>query len=337
MSNDPSNSERDELLLIDVLLGRATPEEAAEVERRLAAEETFRRLKGTLENTFAAMDLLPEAELPDKLVARTVARVGLARKTDAYLARQETARPWASGTFSLRELLAVAASILLIVSIFVPSLRQARNKAQQGQCQANVGQIGAAISSYASSSGELLPSAVTPKGQWLAAGNQPAVSSSSALYKLVILGLAPGPVFQCPAVGRGGFVRQEGAQDFAGPQFISYSYLHTNGPDGPLKRDQFSTDEAEQMAILADQSPLFKNGQFSAQGVQAATSENHGDAGQSVLYLNPSVRWTNEATVGIQQDNIFLAGNTTTYEGNEAPTSRRDTFLLPASSVSVRP
>ena len=336
MSNDPSRTERDELLLIDFLLGRAAPEEAAEVERRLPSEEALRGLKRNLEHTFAAMDLLPEAEMPEGLVERAVARVGLARKTDAYLARQETARPWHVGTFSLRELLAVAASILLIVSVFVPSLRQARNRSLQNQCAANIGQLGSAISSYASANGELLPAAVNQKGQWLAAGNRPAVSNSTALYRLVVVGLAPPAVFQCPAVGQGGFAAREGMKDFPAST-VSYSYVHTNSPDGPLRRNEFSPAEQEEMVILADQSPVFKNGQFAPEGVLASTSDNHGAVGQNVLYLNPAVRWTNQPNVGIQNDNIFLAGDRTTYEGNEAPTNRRDTFLLPASSVSVKP
>jgi len=329
MSNNPSDPGRDEMLLIDFLLDRAGPEESREAQRRLASDEAFRRLKENLAHAFAALDLLPEAQVPANLVARTVARVGLARKTDAYLARQETARPWAVSVFSLRELVAVAASILLIVSVFVPSLRQAHRKALQGQCASNVGQIGAALSSYASQNSEHLPTVMGQKAQWLAAGNQPVVSNSAALFKLINAKLVAPQVFQCPAVGRGGFVVRVDMTDFPGGQFISYSYDHTGGPDGPLRRDQFTPAEQEARPILADSSPLFQGGAFHPEKVNAATSENHGEAGQNVLYINPAVRWVNQPDVGINNDNIFKAGSLNNYSGNELPTNRDDTVLMP--------
>jgi type II secretory pathway pseudopilin PulG len=332
MSKDPSSTpSTDELLLIDYLLGRADAGEAREVERRLQSEPAFRAKKEALANTFAAIRLLPPVEPPEGLVERTLARVELVRRAEARTLRQETARPWANSTFSLRELIAVAASIILVVSVLLPSFRQARSKAMQGQCASNMGQIGTAVSSYASENAEFLPAAMDQKAQWLPAGNQPTVSNSSALFKLVRRGLASASAFQCPGVGSGGFAVQDNMTDFPGAKYINYSYQHSLSPEGQLRRDRFSPKEQESMAIAADQSPIFTGGQFHAERVDAPTSENHRSAGQNVLYLNSAVRWVNQPNVGVNGDNIFRAGTLTNYTGNETPASRLDTFLLPAT------
>ncbi len=333
MSNDPSNSARvDELVLIDYLLGHASGEQSGEVESRLQSDAAFRQCKEALANTFAALRLLPQTEPPEGLVGHTVARVALARKTDEYVARQETARPWAVSTFTLREAIAVAASILLLVSVFVPSLRQARNKALQSQCASNLGQIGTAVSAYANENGDFLPAAMDQREQWLQNGNQPVVSNSAALFKLVNARLVSASVFQCPAVGRVTLVIQPGMTDFPSAKYISFSYQHALTPEGPLRRDRFSPAEQESMVIAGDQSPVFADGRFHPERVGADTSENHGAAGQNVLYLTGHIRWVTQPNVGVNGDNIFRAGVLESYQGNEVPTSKVDTFLLPAYS-----
>ena len=69
MSNEPA---KDEVLLIDFVLGRCEPAQAQEVQRRLEQDAAFRRLHDDLRNTFAAMDLAVEHEPPESLVARTM-------------------------------------------------------------------------------------------------------------------------------------------------------------------------------------------------------------------------------------------------------------------------
>jgi hypothetical protein len=252
--------------------------------------------------------------------------------SDEYVAREETARPWAISTFTLREALAVAASIVLLVSVFVPSLRQARNKALQSQCASNLGQTGMAVSAWANENGNYLPAAMDQREQWLSAGNQPVVSNSVALFKLVNAKLVSASVFQCPAVGRVILVVQPGMTDFPGAKYVSFSYQHALTQDGLMRRDKFTPAEQESMVIMGDQSPVFANGQFHRDRVGAAASENHGAAGQNVLYLAGYVRWVTQPDVGVNRDNIFLSGDRVDYQGNETATSHRDSFLLPAYS-----
>jgi type II secretory pathway pseudopilin PulG len=334
MSNNPIDpAASDELLLIDYLLGRASPEQAHRVEARLQSDDAFRRRKDAVANTFAAIRLLPQAAPPAGLVSRTVALVAQARKTEQSVARRETARPWAVSTFTLKEALAVAASILLLVSVLIPSLRQARIKAMQGQCASNLGQMGTAISAYASENNNLLPAAMDHKEQWLANGTQPVVSNSAALFKLVSANLASVWVFQCPAMGKESVLVQPGMTDFPNSKAIAYSYQHSITPEGQIRRDRFTPSEQESMVIAGDQSPIFADGQFHPDRVTASTSENHGSAGQNVLYLAGYTRFATQPNIGVQGDNIFRSGSLVEYSGNETPSTRVDSFLLPAYSL----
>jgi hypothetical protein len=229
-------------------------------------------------------------------------------------------------------LAAVAACVLVLAVVLVPSLRQARRAALQGQCASNMMEIGRAIGAYADRNREHLPSVLDEKSQWLRAGNRPAVSNSAALFQLVKAGLAAAPAFQCPAQGGGVLAVREGMNDFPGAEYVQISYPHTVSPEGPLRRDRYTPAEAEAMPIAGDQSPVFVGGCFRPEGVLAPASPNHGGAGQNVLYLNASVRWVTNPNVGVGRDNIFLAGTLVTYRGDEGPVSRTDTFLMPAYS-----
>ncbi|HUT58960.1 MAG TPA: hypothetical protein VNA25_14020 [Phycisphaerae bacterium] len=318
----------DEQLLIDFLLGRCDPSQAEAVAARLQKDQGFRQLRDDIQNTLAAMRLLPEVEPPEDLAARTLRKVESVRKADAYVTTQETTRPWAASTFSLREVAAVAAAVVLLGVVFLPSLRKAHQRSLRGQCASNMGQIGTAVSSYASENHEYLPIATDRPYRWLP-GDGKTVSNSAAMFKLIRHAQASPVVFQCPATGRASFAVHEGMVDFPAGEFISYSYQHSLSPAGPLRRDRLSPDEQQKMAILADNSPVFEDGRFRRDRVGAAASDNHGGDGQNVLYLDCSVSWAEGPAVGVGGNNIFLVDGVFDYRGDEQPASRTDTFLLP--------
>jgi len=323
----------DEQLLIDFLLGRSSQDESRFVRQRLARDDAFRRLHDDIANTFAAMRLLPEVEPPDGLVERTLEQVRIKRQTDALLASQKPARRVLLPTFSLREIAVLAAAAVVLLTVFVPSVYMAKARAQRGQCASNVGQIGAAIQAHASANKGLLP-AIDGGGRWLAGDGQPVVSNSAALFKLVSARYASPVSFQCPAVGGGSFVMRAGMTDFPQARFISYSYQHTSGPVRPTLNDPALQEVKEQMAILADSTPLFDGTRFRPDRLNASAGDNHGGAGQNVLYLDMHVEWHSEASAGVHGDNIFLAGDIRHYRGTEVPTRPDDTFLLPSFSDS---
>ena len=82
---------------------------------------------------------------------------------------------------------------------------------------------------------------------------------------------------------------------------------------------------------MSDPNPLFTNARFDASiDPSRANSSVHGPrAGQSVMFLDGSVRWMTTPMVGNQNDNVWLAGRLLRYVGTETPADADDAFLIP--------
>jgi anti-sigma factor RsiW len=328
-----ANDKRDnEMLLIDYLLGQCDEAQAEEVRRRLEADPALRRLHDDLRNTFSAMDLAPQAEPPEDLAERTLARIRSAKQTDALLAREELSRrDVIRPTFSLVELGAVAGVVLLLISVFGVSYREARRRQDRAQCAANVARLGSGLLTYANKNNRYLPmAAASAPRNWLPKNGRPAVSNSSALYLLVAAGYVDPPAFLCPAVGGRTFVVKMGMTDFPGPTTITYSYQYSLDPGGLSIEDRRLAKVKVSFAILSDTNPVFANGEFHPERVAAPVSDNHDREGQNVLYPDMHVAFKRRASVGVNGNNIYIAEGIYEYDGDEAPTDLFDSFLLPA-------
>ena len=325
--------ERDQL--IDFLLGQCEPDAAADIHRRLAHDGRFRAIHDDIANTLAAMSLAGQIEPPEDLVPRTLARLRQHEQTNALLAREQLGRRRGRPTFLLRELAAVAAILVLMLGAFAIWRRQARREQLAGLCRSQVGQIGTGLLTYANANDGFLPVADPAQYRWLPKADLPAVSNSCGLFRLVVADFVSPSVFKCPAVKTGGrskagFAVQPGMKDFPGAGHIDYSYQHTLG--GRSLSRQHLARVAKSMAILADGTPLFAGGRFHRDRLRTAASDNHGQTGQNVLYLDMHVMWAEQPAVGVSGNNIFLAEGIFDYDGDERPASDIDTFLLPAYS-----
>ncbi len=330
MSNSKAN---DEALLIDFTLGACSDEQAAEIRQRLARDEAFAAVDADVRRTFAAMDLAGDREPPEDLVEKTLAKVRSARETDALLAREQLARrDVLRPTFSLGELGAVAAAVLLVVGVFAISYREAARRKDQMACAARQARLGAAMLTYANKNDGHLPAAASEARRWLPAeaDEKPAVSNSAGLFRLVKDGYVEPSTFQCPAVGGKPFVVQAGMSDFPASENISYSYQHAVGTRGLWIEDPRLAGVKDSFAILADSSPLFDGRRFRRERVQRPISDNHDHRGQNVLYLDGHTDFHPASTVGVGGDNIYLADGVYEYDGDEAPSGPTDSFLLPA-------
>ncbi|MHC4562318.1 MAG: hypothetical protein ACYS8X_06035 [Planctomycetota bacterium] len=330
---------RDEMLLIDFLLGNCTSQEASEIVCRLDGEPEFRRLHDDLEHTFAALGKLPEPAAPDDLTARTMATINASRRRSARLARDSRGRAAAS-MFSLREVAAVAAAVVLMAVVVVSSMGRAEQSKLRRHCASNTAHIGMALSEYHLGNDGRLPDIDAAECRWMTNADGSAVSTSSGLFKLVRQRYVPVGVFVCPAEGNPGrFDVHAGMVDFPSADHINFSYQNTlGGKKLSVRNPRLAGAVADQMAILADQSPVFAGMRFNRDRI-ATSSDNHAarpggkGPGQNVLYLSGHVQWRRTPEAGVDNNDIFLINDVDNYEGDEVPTDDTDTFLLPAYST----
>lgn len=328
-----SSQHHDESLLIDLLLGQMAPREAETLRARLKREPQLHAAHENLRRTLAAVDLAVECEPPADLVSATMARVRAAKTTDALLAREEFGRrDVIRPTFSLRELLAVAACVLIVTGAFGVFVKQSQRQRELDVCKARMGKIGASMLTYAGSNQERLPAVGVQDRRWLPSSSQPAVSNSMALFRLAKDGYESPVTFQCPSVGHGSFVVKKDMTDFPAARYVSYSYQHSLGAQGLWINDPKLNGRGKQMVVLADANPVFRGGRFERERARTAISDNHNREGMNVLYLSGGVEFKDHAFVGVEDDNIYLAKGVDDYLGEEVPSGPTDTFLLPAFS-----
>ena len=315
---------QDEGLLIDYVLGRCDEAQAEGIRQRLESEPELAARRDELSSALAALGEWKAPEPPENLVERTLARVSAQRRSEALVAGRSARRSFIP-TFSMRELGAIAAAMLIAVGIFVPSLQQAQRQAQRSACAANQGRIGTGLLNYAQSNDGVLPASPANTGPWLASERGPGASNSAGLFVLVRGGLADADAFRCPAMGGESFELRSGMIDFPSARSIGYSYQHTLAGSPSLTE---LANVADDMKILADNTPAFVNGAFRPERAEAI-SENHGGRGQNVLDLTGRVVWAKSNRIGVNDNNIFLAEGVTMHLGREAPASPTDSFLLP--------
>lgn len=323
--------QRDEELLIDFLTDQLDEERRQHVRRRLETEDDFARLHDDLTRAFATWDAASDIEPPGDLVDRTLDRVMSLRRTDALLALQQSQSPFRiPATFSARELLAVAAVVLVMIGVLVPSLQLARHRSQRSLCAAGLGEIGSALQTFAVNHDNTLPHIHSSCPRWLP-GDQPHASNSAALFQLLKNDYLQNPVvFQCPARGGKSFALRPDMNDFPKPEHIHYSYNYSLAGHHLSILDPVVVKVATQLAILADQTPLFHNGSYRPGHADNPVSENHDTRGQNVVYVDGHVFWNTSPHAGVNGDNIFLADHETDYDGDERPARKTDSFLLPA-------
>jgi type II secretory pathway pseudopilin PulG len=314
-------------LLIDFVSGGCDEQAAAQITQRLREEPELARQHQAITRLIALMAAAPPPEAPAGLAQRTIQRVRTIRQTEALIADQQHQRPVSLSTFSMRELIAVAAVVVLMVALLVPSMQQARYIGMRSQCAANVGQIGAAMNHAANQHQDVLLSAPAPLDRWMSDGR--VTAGSSGLFRLVKERLAEPDVFQCPCAGGQSFTLTQDMLDFPSTRHVGYSSQYCLR--GPIRRnDPVLQPVAHEMALLADATPVFPGGLFRPDRVDRAVSDNHPDGGQNVLYLDWHVFWTDRSDVGVNGDNIWLIDDVTNYTGREQPASPIDSFLLPS-------
>jgi len=231
---------------------------------------------------------------------------------------------------SLRDLVAVAACILLLIGVFVPGVSELRNRSQRAMCASNLRSIFGGVSSYQQAFAGSLPFAGRPQGAyWLPAGarGRPYASNSRHAYLLVKFNYGPTPDdFICPGTKTGRPMRVDDLRaydDFASACNVSYAMLNLAGPAPNLR-------PVMPIVYLGDTNPLFVGARFNPSvDPDKTNSPAHRGRGQTVLTLDGSVKWMTKPIYGPRRDNLWLIGNIRKYTGMEALTRDDDVQLVP--------
>ncbi len=324
-------------LLLDFHLDRLGDGDRVWIEAELLRDVELRGKSDRLGQMLRPLDHWSVPPAPANLVGKVLAGVEEAsrKKGAAVSPYEEDALPRRSFTIPLREILAVAACIVLLAGVAIPGLSGIRGRAQGAICAGNLGSIFQGVCLYQQSFDESLPFAGRIAGAvWLPGTerDRPYASNSRHLYLLAKFNYVPDPKrFVCPADSTASPMRADDVafyDDFASTRNKSYDSLNLSGAKPNLR-------PAMPIAYLSDRNPLFKDGRFDESvDPHTANSPVHKGRGQTVLTLDGSARWRTTPIYSANRDNLWLAGDIERYRGTESPTRNDDAHLVPGYPVT---
>ncbi|MCZ6697743.1 MAG: hypothetical protein O7D94_02295 [Planctomycetota bacterium] len=324
--------------LVGYHLGLIGPDGRARVEEAFESRESLEAACASLQSLLAPLDAdtadLPPKDLTQGILDRVEKAGSVIPFVPAAAASEVTAteRGGAGGSFiAPRELVGLAAAILIFVGIFVPGYYTARGSARKAICASNLRELGNGYAGYAETNGSQWPFAgLVPAGTpWARADSRDQfyARNSRHVYPLVRGGFVPAAAFICP--GRPGdivfqFGDPDAYNDFPDARNNSYA---TNFVAGPWHQQMFLPS----MPIAAGMTPLVDQDRRLIRGRPvSANSPNHGrGGGQNVLHANLSVRFYRSPILGRDNDDIYRLKGVLQYTGIERPQSRNDAFLIP--------
>ncbi len=271
----------------------------------------------------------PPADLSSRILDRVLnANRTLQLPTLNTVSASETGATRSSDTYmAFREIVGLAASILLFVGILVPGINSARLASQRAACATNLQMIDKGYIQYVEDNGGAWPYAgpTADGASWLAPNEGPRYSNSRHAFTLVQGRYVQPRSFVDP--GRSGDIPLD-------PAFVKD---HTDFPDRRnigyatsfVQRPWHGVMQNANQPIAADMNPLVDDPQARSPG-NALGSRTHAPAvGQNVLRRDGSVVWSRTPHVGVQGDDIYRIIGVQKYTGLERPRTESDAFLIP--------
>lgn len=271
----------------------------------------------------------PPVTLADRVLARLGHEFGDYEEGGDDSITEAVASPRRS-YFALRDVLAVAACIALLVGVIVPGVSTLRAGSRRTACAANLASVFGGISSYQADFSGSLPFAgrVTP-ASWLPSGGAERRYASNSRHVYLLARLSYGPSmndFLCPgcrSARPSEYADPAAHDDFERACNISYATRNLSGPRPNLRPARIAP-------VMSDANPLFVDARFRpAVDPDRTNSLSHGGEGQTVLMLDGGTRWLTSPINRTDGDNVWLAGNIRRYTGVEVPARPDDTHLVP--------
>lgn len=329
--------------LLDLHLGHLSPDERAVLEQEFETNPELKHQNDTLESVFGALNTLHTIPAPSAdLAARAAERVREAgpaprvvRPADELTETLERRSQPVIRLGNLRDIVAVAAVLVLAVGLGIPSLLHMRERAERLGCSRNLQALGMGIQQYAQTFNASLPFTgwSHANSSWAPSDNPGVerVPNRRHVYPLLRLAYVQDPrLFVCPGRNDVPMPSQQIAnhRDFLEARNISYAYQNMAGV-------RPSIHDLPDMPILADDNPLFADGipLLDARRLRwgdpaEANSDAHGRAGQNILTLDGRVMWVTTPQSGIDGDNIWTLRQVTEYTGQEGPGEASDSHLI---------
>jgi hypothetical protein len=334
----------------------------------IASNREASKLYANLELSLTELDHIKYEPCPDNLVDLTIARLKLAASCTTashshlhqLLKQEQQAAPATAAqpaytppslTKNLKknlfrpafEILAAAASIALMAGILFPSVGAMRHHAQQNACAYNLGQIGAAFSSFADDVKQLPSNVRVQAGSpWWKIGDQgPETQSNTRVpFYFVKMGIINPNMFVCKGYAGAQPLQEDPTRfsqlnDFPSRNNVSYSFILPCDKNGNPFR-------GSRIIIAGDLNPVFRKIPFQQSAYQQMNefekvlldeelkkilSSNHHCRGQNILFSDGSVEYTKSRMVN--GDDIYTINGVNIYTGRETPASSSDTFLAP--------
>ncbi len=303
-----------------------------------AVADEHRERAARLAQMMGLLDHLPAPSPGDLLAERTIDMLAKARQKERYTQQIHTLTGSAGAPrMRLTELAAIAAMVIVSVSLIWPTLGRARDRATQYACQNKLAAAGMGFTSYAAANQGLMPAVKSRPGdpwwhlnQFDSHGN--ARSNTAHLFVLVRGGYVKPEDLAC--AGTPSSVKKVSLtlRDWPKAHYNSFSYQNQFTAK-PHRLDRQMT-----IAILSDKNPLFTQGSFNRNLAPTAISRNHLSlGGQNVLMSSGEVKWLTAPMIN-ETDNIWHAenkvddliqGQLINYLGSEAPAHENDSFLVP--------
>ena len=331
----------DKQLLFDYCIGIVSQEQSEKAKLLISTNKEASLLYHKMKTVFSPLESVGIEQCPDDLVERIMLRINNLPNpnkelTELLTAEQNKKTPLKIGFLrNFSEVAAIAAAIIIIAGVLVPTFGYARQKYFQQQCASSIGDIFNGYHNYISDNDGKMPSVPRAKGaNWLKESN------TGNMYLLVINNYVEPSKFICPskrhyiksAVDKKRFkeylVNFRNYKNFPDRSYCTFSF--------PVMCQKEAGGRLScRRVIMADSNPIFAQLPENSQTIVVElrqdqlriNSYNHNNRGQNILFGDGHVNFINDRQIG--HDDIYTLQDTDIYQGTETPSCTTDIFLAP--------